>query len=107
MTSEDLRATASRIVERMVTEHPAEAAVLASFVLSEILAVGPFGGGDPGEVDQFVLAVNTKLGEIALVRGARSSWQLVPGRAATAALINVRGNASRLPRRGGRVSSAP
>jgi hypothetical protein len=41
MTADDLRAVASRIVERMVREHPAEAAVLASMVLSEILAVHP------------------------------------------------------------------
>ena len=77
MTSEDLRAIASRIVERMVIEHPAEAAVLASFVLSEILAVGLF-GGDQDEVGEFVLAVNTKLSEIALNRGAATSWKLVP-----------------------------
>jgi len=36
LTTDDLRAIASRIVERMVIEHPAEAAVLASLVLSVI-----------------------------------------------------------------------
>jgi len=78
MTTDDLRAIAQRIVERMVREHSAEAAALASLVLSEILAVGLFGGGDQGEVDEFVLAVNTKLSEIALNQGAAMSWRLVP-----------------------------
>jgi hypothetical protein len=73
MTSEDLRAVAERIVERMVCEHPEEAAVLAALVLSEILALGLFGG----EVAAFAEAVNQKLGEIALARDAPSSWQLV------------------------------
>jgi hypothetical protein len=78
MASEGLRTAAQRIVETMVTEHPAEAAVLASLVLSEILAVGLFGAGDQSEVDEFVLAVNTKIAEIALNRGAGRSWELVP-----------------------------
>ena len=60
MTSEDLRAVAQRTLERMVREHPDEAAVVASLVLSEILAVGVFGSGDQAAVDEFVLAVNTR-----------------------------------------------
>jgi hypothetical protein len=76
MTDGDIRAVAHRIVERMVIEHPAEAAVLASLVLSEILAAGLF-GGDEAEVDEFVTAVNVKVNEICLNRGAATSWQLV------------------------------
>ena len=45
-------------------------------MLSEILAVGLF-GGDQDEVDEFVLAVNVKLAEIALHHGAATSWRLV------------------------------
>jgi hypothetical protein len=74
----DLQAIAQRIVERMVRDHPDEAAVVASLVLSEILAVGLFGGGDQDEVDEFVLAVNLKLSEVALHHGAPSTWRLVP-----------------------------
>ena len=77
MTADDLHAVAQRIVEKMIAEHPAEAATLASLVLSEILAVGLF-GGDQDEVDEFVLAVNVKLAEIALHHGAPSTWRLVP-----------------------------
>jgi hypothetical protein len=76
MTTDDLRAIAHRIVERMVIEHPAEAATLASLVLSEILAVGLF-GGDEAEVEEFVAAVNIKVEEIALNHGAATSWRLV------------------------------
>jgi hypothetical protein len=53
---------ASRIVERMVREHPDEAAVLASLVPSEILSVGLCGGVDY-EVTGFADAVNSKLDE--------------------------------------------
>jgi hypothetical protein len=60
----------------MVIEHPAEAAALASLVLSEILAVGLF-GGDEGEVGEFVDALNVKLSEVALHHGAPSTWRLV------------------------------
>jgi hypothetical protein len=77
MTTDDLRAIASRIVEKMVREHPAEAAVLASLLLSELLSIGLF-GGDEGEVDEFVLAVNVKHSEVALHHGAPSTWHLVP-----------------------------
>jgi hypothetical protein len=76
MTTDDLRAVAQRIVERMLIEHPAEAAMLASLVLSEILAVGLF-SGEEGEITAFAEAVNTKLSEIALNRGAAMSWRLV------------------------------
>jgi hypothetical protein len=79
MTINDLQAIAHRIVERMVIEHPAEAAVLASLVLSEILAVGLFGGNE-GEVDEFVSALNIKLCEVALHHGAPSTWRLVPAK---------------------------
>jgi hypothetical protein len=72
----NLRAVAHRIVERMVIEHPAEAATIASLVVSEILAVGLF-GGDEAEVAEFVAAVNIKVDEIALNRGAATSWRLV------------------------------
>jgi hypothetical protein len=65
MTTDDLRAIAQRTVEKMMLEHPDEAAVLASLVLSEILALGLFGGGE-GEVAAFADAVKGKLGEIAL-----------------------------------------
>jgi hypothetical protein len=77
MTHADLRAAAQRIVEAMVRDHPAEAAVLASLLLSELLSIGLF-GGDEGEVDEFVLAVNVKLSEVALHHGAPSTWRLVP-----------------------------
>jgi hypothetical protein len=91
----------------MVVEHTAEAAALASLVLTEILAVGLFGDGVPGEVEEFVLAVNTKLSEIALNRGSRLSWQLVPAEPPKRAVISrrralLRGNAP-LPRRARRV----
>jgi hypothetical protein len=76
MTTDDLRAAASHIVEKMVREHPAEAAVLASLVLSEILSVGLF-GDDEASVAAFAEAVNGKLGEIALALDAPSSWKLV------------------------------
>jgi hypothetical protein len=76
MSDRDIRAISHRIVERMVIEHPAEAAVLASLVLSEILAAGLF-GGDEAEVDEFVAAVNIKVEEIALNHGAAMSWRLV------------------------------
>jgi hypothetical protein len=76
MTTDDLRAVASRIVEKIVREHPAEAATLASLVLSEILAAGLF-GGDEVEVEEFVAAVNIKVEEIALNHGAATSWRLV------------------------------
>lgn len=77
-------------VERMVREHPAEAAVLASLVLLEILAVGLFGDGDQGEVDEFVLAVNTKLREIAPQPRCAVVVAAGAGRAATPALISAR-----------------
>jgi hypothetical protein len=76
MTTDDLRAIAHRIVERMVIEHPAEAATLASLVLSEILAVGLF-GGDEAEAGEFASALNVKLCEVALHHGAPSTWHLV------------------------------
>jgi hypothetical protein len=75
MTSEDLRAVAQRIIERMVREHPDEAAVLISLVLSEILAVGLF-GDDKAGITAFADAVNMKLYEIALRHGAATSWKL-------------------------------
>lgn len=77
MTDGDIRAIAHRMLERMVIEHPAEAAALASLVLSEILAVGLF-GGDQDEVSEFVAAVNVKLAEIALHHDKGASWKLVP-----------------------------
>jgi len=77
MTGEDLRVVANRIVERMVREHPAEAATLASLVLSEILSLGLF-SGEHDEVIEFAAAVNTKLAEISLRLGADRGWQLVP-----------------------------
>jgi hypothetical protein len=60
----------------MVREHPDEAAVLASLVLSGILALGLFDDDESG-VTAFAAAVNSKLGEIALAVDAPSSWQLV------------------------------
>jgi hypothetical protein len=42
MTSEDLRAVAQRVIERMVRDYPDEAAVPTSLNLSEILALGLF-----------------------------------------------------------------
>ena len=77
MTPDDrLRTVASRTIERMIREHPDEAAVLAALLLSEILALGLF-GGDESEVTGFATAVNGKLGEIAVALDAPSSWQLV------------------------------
>ena len=62
MTNDDLQSVAHRIVERMVHEYPAEAAVVAALVLSEILSVGLHGRDEPHEaVAEFVLAVNGKL----------------------------------------------
>jgi hypothetical protein len=76
LTTDDLRAVAQRIVERMVREHPDEAAVLVLLVLSEILSLGLFDDDEAG-VTAFADAINTKLGEIALAHDAPASWQLV------------------------------
>jgi hypothetical protein len=76
LTADDLRAVAQRIVERMIREHPDEAAVLATLVLSEILALGLFDDDEDG-VTAFADAVNGKLGEIALSLGTSRSWKLV------------------------------
>jgi hypothetical protein len=78
MTIDDLRAIASRIVEKMVHEHPDEAALLASLMLTEILSVGLFGDDEAG-VTAFADAINTKLDEIALHHGASISWKLTRG----------------------------
>ena len=43
MTADDLRALAVSLVEKL-PERPAEAAIIVSIVLSELLAVGLFGG---------------------------------------------------------------
>jgi len=77
MTAEDLHDVARHIVEKMVREHPREAAVLASMVLSELLSIGLF-GGDQDETSEFVTAVNVKLSEISLRHGAAHGWELVP-----------------------------
>jgi hypothetical protein len=50
MTADDLRAVASRIVEKMVREHPAESATIASLVLSEKGAAEK-GRSSPVELD--------------------------------------------------------
>jgi hypothetical protein len=71
----DLHAVASRILERMVRDHPDEAAVLVSLVLSEILSVGLFGDDEAG-TSAFADAVNTKLDEIALRHSSATSWKL-------------------------------
>ena len=60
----------------MIRERPDEAAALASLMLSEILALGLFGGTDD-EVTGFADAVNGKLGEIALSLGSSTSWRLL------------------------------
>jgi len=75
MTADDLHTVAQRIIERMIREHPDEAAVLVSLVLSEILSVGLFGDDEAG-TSAFADAVNTKLDEIALHHGAATSWKL-------------------------------
>jgi hypothetical protein len=75
MTDGDIRAIAHRIVEKMVVEYPVESATIASLVLSEILAIGLF-GGDEGEAGEFADALNVKLCEIALHHGAPSTWCL-------------------------------
>ena len=82
MTANDLHAVASRIVERMIREHPDEAAVLVSLVLSEILSVGLFGDDEAG-ITAFADAVNTKLDEIALARPLRGSSPAPRGRIVT------------------------
>ena len=92
MTTDDLRAVASRILERMIHEHPDEAAVLVTLVLSEILPVGLF-DDDRAGVTAFADAVNTKLGEIALARRHRGSSCVRRRRVVTDRL------ASRPPRR--------
>jgi hypothetical protein len=76
MTTDDLRAAAQRIIERMVHEHPNEAVVLASLVLSKILSACLFGDDEAG-ITAFADAINTKLGEIALAVDAASSWKIV------------------------------
>jgi hypothetical protein len=76
LTANDLRAVAHRIVKRMTREHPDEAAVLATMVLSEILAVGLFHNDEAG-VTAFADALNNRLAELALTHEARTSWQLV------------------------------
>jgi hypothetical protein len=77
MTSEDLHAVASRIVEKMVRDHPAEAATVITLVLTEILSPALF-GGDEAEVAEFVHALNLKLSEVALHHGVPSTFRVVP-----------------------------
>ena len=77
MTTDDLRAIADRILLKVVRDHPDVASEIAALLLSEILGTCLFGGGDEAEVDEFVLAVNSKLAEISLHYGADRAWQLV------------------------------
>ena len=78
MTADDLQSAAHRIVEAMVRDFPTEAATIGALVLTEIMAAGLHGGGDPDATDAFVAAINWKLGEIAVHHGADRAWQLVP-----------------------------
>ena len=78
MTDGDIRAIADRILLKVVQDHPDVASEIAALLLSEILGACLFGGGDEGEVDDFVAAINLKLAEIALHHGAASTWHLVP-----------------------------
>ena len=77
MTTDDLRAISDRILLKVVQDHPDVASEIAALLLSEILGTCLF-GGDQGEVDEFVLAVNVKLAEIALHHHEGASWKLVP-----------------------------
>jgi hypothetical protein len=77
MTTDDLRAIADRILLKVVQDHPDVASDIAALLLSEILGTCLF-GGDQDEVDEFVLAVNVKLAEIALHPHEGASWKLVP-----------------------------
>jgi len=72
-----LHAIAHRIVEAMVKDHPAEAAVIVAVVLSEILAIGLHADDEPAAIAEFVSALNARLIEIALCLGADRAWQLV------------------------------
>ena len=78
MTADDLQSAAHRIVEAMVRDFPTEAATIGALVLTEIMAAGLHGGGDPDATDAFVAAINWKLGEIAVHHGADRAWQLDP-----------------------------
>jgi hypothetical protein len=80
MTADDLRAVAHRLVEKMVTERPGEAAVVASLVLSELLEATLFADDNEAAVDDFVQALNSRLHEIAIRRRAPTSWALTPAR---------------------------
>jgi hypothetical protein len=77
MTTDDLRAIVDRILLKVVQEHPDVASEIAALLLSEILGTCLF-GGDQDEVNDFVLAVNVKLAEIALHHHEGASWKLVP-----------------------------
>jgi len=76
MTTDDLQAAAHRILEQMVRDHPNEAAVIASLVLSELFEATLFADDDEAAVAAFVAALNSRLDEIALRRGASTSWKL-------------------------------
>jgi hypothetical protein len=80
MTTDDLRAIADRILLKVVQDHPDVASEIAALLLTEILGTCLF-GGDQAEVDEFVLAVNVKLAEIALHHGAPSTFRLAPAEA--------------------------
>ena len=60
MTADDLQSAAHRIVEAMVRDFPTEAATIGALVLTEIMAAGLHGGGDPDATDAFVAAINWK-----------------------------------------------
>jgi len=68
----------------MVLDHPAEAAVLASLVLSELFEATLFADDDEAAVGAFVQALNGRLAEIALRRGAGRAWAACALRSAEA-----------------------
>jgi hypothetical protein len=77
-TDDHLRTIARRLLATLVRDHSAEASMIASLMLTEILAVGLHGEGGPADVDEFVTAINFKLAEVALRHGADRAWCLVP-----------------------------
>ena len=76
MTPDELQAAAHRILETVAREHPTEASDIAAVLLVEILAVGLHGAEDEVAVGAFVLAVNSRLAQVAARHGSTRRWKL-------------------------------
>lgn len=76
MTDDDLRTIVQRVLEMLARDHPDKAAAVVSALMLEALATG-LHGDDEVATGEFVLAVNTKLIEIAEHHRSSRSWRLV------------------------------